>query len=438
VQCGLAALAGFAVVIWVDAPGLLSTDSLWQLEQAQRHQFSDAHPPAMAWVWSRLLGARPSPIGMLILQNALFWSASALLGMEFGPRKLPSLGVLGLGFFPPVFALLGVVWKDVQMASALLFALALVLLVSRGRLSRWALAPVLLLLGYAAAVRFNGLLAVAPIVWLWVGALVTLTGRWRSALTVALSLVLAALAWTIDRGLAVGEEHLSQQYEVHDLVALSLDAKRSLFPDLYWGGRNPLTLEEMAAGYEPLEPSSSFHYPPNTPHFDLISNLRGAPPSERLAALSTAWIAMLARYPRNVLRHRWFSLTHMFGMRPRHVCYDYATEMESNDLGVGLKHPSVHDAALKVLAIFRHGLLYRGWLYLGLLAGATAAAWRCHSGFFRDATLAIAASGLGSVLAYPLIGAGCDFRYLWWLMISALLCLLLANAGRGVVDDAIA
>src|SRR5580698_4631115 len=109
--CGLAALAGTAFVVWVDSPGLLSPDSLFQLDQAERHRFADGHPPVMAWIWSGLLHVVPGPLGMLWLQNILFWGAAALIWAELGPRRLAWVGILGSGLFPPIFVLLGIVWK---------------------------------------------------------------------------------------------------------------------------------------------------------------------------------------------------------------------------------------------------------------------------------------------------------------------------------------
>ncbi len=428
--CALAALAGCAFVVWVNAPGLLSPDSVWQLHQAMLHQYSDQHPPVMAWVWSGLLAVVPGPTGMLILQNVLFWGADALIWAALGPAQLAWVGVLASGLFPPIFALLGIVWKDVQMASALLLAIALLIVQSRRRLAPWALVLALTLLVYAAAVRSNGLLAVAPILWLWLGSLGGLHGRRRLVAAAGLSLAVGICSWTLNRTLTSVEDHIGQYFEVHDLIGLSLDARTSLFPAGYWESRAQLSLDEMAAGYNPLEPSSSFWHPENGPHFEILSNPKGAQPSERLKVLRSAWIAALLRYPGNIIRDRWSLMTHVFGMRKAYDCYDYITEMQPNDMGVALKWPAVHAAVLKRFEIFRHGLLYRGWIFLLVLTGSVVFARRSRSGFVRGATLSIALSGVGSVLVYPVLGASCDFRYLWWLLISAMLCLFLAIMDR--------
>jgi len=433
--CGLAALAGVGFVVCVDSPGLLSPDSVYQLDQAQRHRFADGHPPVMAWVWSGLLGVAPGPLGVLVLQNVLFWGAVALIWAELGPRRLAWLGVLGTGFFPPIFVLLGIIWKDVQMGSALLAAIALLLLIHRRRIGHWGLAPALLLLTYGCAVRLNGIMAVVPLLWLWIVVWREGSPSRQLALTGGLSLAVLAFSLTLNRSLTDDEEHASQRIEVHDLEGVSLDLGTSLFPDAYWAGREPLTLSQIAAGYQPLEPTSSFWYPPGGPHFDSLTSPKGSPPSPRLQALRMAWLEMLWQHPRNILRQRLLAVGHMFGVRWRYVCYDYITEMQSNVLGIELRRPALHAAVLGVFARFRDGLLYRGWLYSLLLVGATAFAQRDSPPFFRRTTFAIALSGVGSVLIYLLTGTGCEFRYLWWLVIAALLCLFLAIVGRGGVHE---
>jgi hypothetical protein len=437
-SCALAALVGFGLVVWVDWPGLLSTDSVRQLTQALSGHFSDSQPPLMAWIWSWMLGLKPGLGGLLFIQNALFWSADAVLWAELGPARLAWVGVIASGLFPPVFALLGMVWKDVQASSALLAALALLILAQRGRVGRWSLPAALLLLFYAAAVRFNGILAVAPLLWLWTRARFRLGRGWQGAATAGLALCLFGCAWALERSLVTQEDHLSQQYELHDVVGLSVDTGTNLLPEAYWGSDRKLTLEEMKATYDPIEPSSLYWPYGDQAHFELITNPRGTPPPERLAVLQGEWLRLLWRFRARLLSQRLLLMSHMFGLRPQYVCYDYITEMHPNPFGVALAHPRAQAWASKVLAHFRHGLLYRGWLYLLLLIGAAAFAQTSRSRFFRRSSLAVAASGIGSVLVYPIIGAGCDFRYLWWLMISALLCSFLAIAGRGVADDALA
>ncbi len=437
-SCGLAALLGLVLVLWVDWPGLLSTDSVRQLTQALSGHFSDSYPPLMAWIWSWMLWFRHGLGGMLFMQNALFWSADAVLWAELGPARLAWVGVMAFGLLPPVLALTGMVWKDVQAASALLAAVALLVLLQRGRLGRWSLFPALLLLFYASAVRFNGILAVTPLLWLWVSAGFRLERRWQGLAVAGLAVGLFGCAWALGRSLVTEEDHLRQQYELHDVVALSVDTGTNLLPDAYWGSERKLSLEEMTATYDPIEPSSLYWPYRDQPHFELVTNPRGVAPPERLVVLQSEWLRLLWPFRTRLLSHRWFLLTHLLGLRPEYVCYDYITEMHPNPMGIALAHPRAQAWVSKALSFFRHGLLYRGWLYLLLLVGATAFAQRSRSRFLRGTTLAIAASGVGSVLVYPVIGAGCDFRYLWWLMISALLCLFLAIAGRGVVDDAVA
>jgi hypothetical protein len=256
----------------------------------------------------------------------------------------------------------------------------------------------------------------------------------EKALHPLMSLFVLGFAWVFNRALTDTEDHLSQQYEVHDLVALSLNQDASLLPSAYWAGSRPLGPEEMGAIYDPIEPSFLFWPARPMAHFDLVTNPRGMPRPASLSALHSAWWRGLVRFPTVILRRRWFLVTEMFGLRREYGCYDYVTQMKPNALGIRLGNPAMHDAASAALELFRHGLLYRSWIYLALLAGCVVAAVRSGDGGLRAAVVAVAFSGLGSVVAYPLIGSGCDFRYLWWLMITSLLCLLLVMTGRRASD----
>ena len=66
-------LIGLAAVVACFYPGYMSSDSVDQLGQARNGIYFPAHPPAMAFVWHWLDLAVPGPLGMLLLQNAMFW-----------------------------------------------------------------------------------------------------------------------------------------------------------------------------------------------------------------------------------------------------------------------------------------------------------------------------------------------------------------------------
>jgi hypothetical protein len=427
----LAALAGgvgFALTIWVYYPGLLSPDSLWQLTQARGRFYVDSHPPVMAWLWSKLNPLRTGPGEMLALQVGIFWLADLIFWLTLSPGALAAVGILLFGLLPPVFALIGTIWKDVQMGVALLGALALILLLMRGWVQRWILLPVFLLLGYATAVRFNGILAAVPMIWLAVST--SRPGRPRTevlVLSAAAILAIFGLAFGANAFLTDRREYLSQQYQVHDLVAVSLDEGRSLFPAEYWGGREPVSLDRMGHLYHPVESLFLFWSASEGPHFPIIVSEHSAPPPPELAALRKAWIGAIWDHPARFLRYRLRTLEDLLGFGTAQVCKPYQPSMQDNSFGITLAWPRAHAFAFRFLDRVRDSLLFRGWFYLVILIGLFCESMRRPG---SPARVALAASGLLNFGVYPLMGTGCDFRYLWWSVLAAWLGLILLVRAR--------
>ena len=170
VAAGFAALGTFTF-----APGFMSNDTLYQLRQARGvDPLTDWHPPVMSLFWRFLIDTTGTFASMAVVQQVLVWTALFLVAVAVhratGSRGW-SLAFLGLGLVPQVATFTGVVWKDVQMAQAMLAAtgLSMLGLAWRRRPSwfRWVLLPLaLLLLVYALLVRKNAVAAMLPMVYL--------------------------------------------------------------------------------------------------------------------------------------------------------------------------------------------------------------------------------------------------------------------------------
>lgn len=114
------------------APGGMTTDSIFQLRQAQGTEpFNDWHPVVMSLVWRGLLMLTGSVGSMAAVQVAVAGCSAVLLSWYLlvmtRSRVLSLLGLLVL-VLPHTANLLGTVWKDTQMALALFLAGACLLL----------------------------------------------------------------------------------------------------------------------------------------------------------------------------------------------------------------------------------------------------------------------------------------------------------------------
>jgi hypothetical protein len=153
----------------------MSNDTLYQLRQARgTDPLSDWHPPVMSLAWRLLIDVTGTVSTMALLQQVVLWSAlfvvAAVVHRTTGSRRW-SLSFLAMGLAPQVLTISGVVWKDVQMAQAMLAATAVAMVGlssprHRGWL-RWILLGLsLVFLGYAVLVRKNAVVAVLPMLYL--------------------------------------------------------------------------------------------------------------------------------------------------------------------------------------------------------------------------------------------------------------------------------
>src|SRR5262245_8836712 len=158
-----AAGAGMCTTVLVFYPGVMSWDSIVQFQQASTRIISGDHPPIMAYVWQYTHQLIPGPFGMMLLHNLMFWTGLALIASacRFGILGA-TVCILGIGFFPPVFGLLGILWKDVGMGAALTLSIGIMLVGARES-STLLVAVSILPLFYALSVRSNAPTAIIPL-----------------------------------------------------------------------------------------------------------------------------------------------------------------------------------------------------------------------------------------------------------------------------------
>ena len=109
--------------------------------------------------------------------------------------------------------------------------------------------------------------------------------------------------------------------------------------------------------------------------------------------------------------------------RPR-VCYPLNTTAQSRKLGLEYAFTPLQRPAERVLAAFAYRTpMFRGWLYLALIAAVLLVAGR---GPGRTPLLVLGASGLLYGLAYFVVSTECAFRMNWWFIVAALVSVIVA------------
>lgn len=115
-------------------PGAMTKDSVVQLYQATTGDYSDWHPPIMAFVWRVILHTPLGLGGMLFFQLLMLWSACFcfyIWGRLNNYRY--SIVFLFIPLFPWVINFEFVIWKDVGLAYSWLLSIGLALIYDQNK-----------------------------------------------------------------------------------------------------------------------------------------------------------------------------------------------------------------------------------------------------------------------------------------------------------------
>ncbi len=419
----LAAALGLALTLGVFWPGYLSWDSAYQWWQARTGELDPTHPPVMVRLWQMSRMVLPDPGGMLALQAAVWWGALAAFSSALGGSAVRRvLRVLALGFWPPLFALLPHLWKDIWMIGLFTLAVACLARDLRAPGRRWRVAALLALV-LACAFRFNALPGALPLL-AWIGWR-EFPGR-RVAATLA-TLGGTAVVWLVGAAL----NYMPGQRPVPvwpvvamwDIAAVSIAQDRLLFPPEWVS--DDLTVADLRRDFQPYV---------NVPSFEsgqLRLNLYYDYTPSQFADLRVAWLGLARAFPRDYFAHRLEVSAYLLGLRqdaqPDGLVLQPGVVAFRDNPALATHTGALHSALLPRLARAVDTPLFAPWPYL-LLAVALllSAAMPSRRRGLPGLAAAVSASSLGRALPLVLLAPSSDFRYLGWCVMAALLAALLA------------
>ena len=422
-------LAGLALAL--HAPGHLTTDSSIQLHEAASGRIESWAPPFMSALlyW---LGMGTMATSLFVLLNV----AATYGGLYMAARPRDTgwpwwrvVAALALVANPVVFAYVGIVWKDVLLASLCTLALGLSVAgwrsaTLRGRVAFSTLA--LLALLPIPMVRQQGLVllpvfAVSPA---WLIASTARPGR-RQAVLAAIAigmlasylllklLVAVSFAEGPDgRDLSVGTRII----KTYDLVGIQV--RTGPQGPLAHAGASPAVLAAMQREYGG----------------DRVDRL-GADPGLR-AFLDTVapradalWLPAIRQHPLAYARHRLSAFSWLAGFHDERTCLPFQVGVEGIDafLAESGMHQERELRDLRLYDFYLHFVrtpLWKHWLYMLAVGVVLLLVWR-RGGTARTALLPW---GIGLALfagSFLPTSIACDFRYLY-LLVPATAGLLLA------------
>jgi len=397
-----AAFAGFLIYAY---PGYMSPDSVQQLEHARSLQYGDWHPPTMSALWTILDAIVAGPAAMLVVQGGLLLLGSYRLLRRAWAERVAALAALAILWFPPVLAPMAVIWKDAQMAGALVMGTALLLEPRRG-LRALGVA----LLALAIAMRANAPAAALPLLLLLVARDDARRGR-ALALGLAVWLGATVAAFGLNRVLTRQPQHAwACSLGPGDIVGMLRHAH---------GRYTEAELAQVLDGTplvvaDDIEARARRVYTPISwwPTTNGDARLFDWPTTDaHRAAIARAWWSLVRAHPAGYARHRWKVFREVLGTT-RNAVFDPAWQVH---LGSPALH---HDAASgRVQAALARAVtwlartpLFRPYLYAALALLLLPLAAR-----HRD-TLALVTSGLVYELTLLPFAPSPDYRYSHWMV----------------------
>lgn len=422
------AVAAVLAIAWLFWPGFMSPDSASQWAQARSGRYTDVHPPILALIWSftERLWSGPGPILVLLL--ALLWGALAWIARELFVRGIWQASfMLLVGLWPVVLGVSVHIWKDVPMAAFALLAVAALLTERRRPGWPWLLLAVCLF-ALACAYRHNALALVLPLLWYVVGRVPALAERrsWlRGAITVLLVAVVALLASLPSRHASVTQRTVWPVTALWDIAAVSVARGENRIPES-WRTR-AIDLETLRADIVPWSNTTIFS------RGSIAISLYFDPSPEQMADLRRAWLSLWWQTPREMLMHRGRLTAMLFGLQRDGVPAGLILAPGWHPLDVNppldVAPSALRDRATSGLMALVPTPMFAGWPYLLIVIAMLIGTWRREvSPLLRP----LLWSALMLCLPLPLLAPSAEFRYLYWLVLVALIAPFLLRAeGHG-------
>jgi len=409
----------YALTLLVFYPGIMTYDARYVHLDSLKGFYGDWQSPVMTWFWRMIDPLAPGPASMFLVIVTLYWGGIAVLSHSISRRSSPLAAALPLlALIPPLFALLGVIWRDVFMAATWLLAVAILLASATqgGKpLRPAAQALALLLIVFGVLIRPNAI-AAAPLLITY--ALWPQRFHWRRAalLFVPFAIALYAIVQLVYYdALGATRQHPLHSIAVFDLGGITYFSGENAFP-VSW---QPAELEALRGRcYDP----SYWNIYWNGDCKFVMAKLEGEQAIFGTPALTRAWRNAVLTHPAAYLQHRFaFFRTFLFGqhlaMWSEDIDHAPATVFQDRAAFTALK--TMHDGLLPT-PLFRIG----SWLLASLLL--LIPAWRRRA--TPDGAFLWGVCGSASLyaLSYLPLGVASEFRYVYWTVLASSISLIVA------------
>lgn len=363
---------GTILLFW---PGIAMHDSTWQYQQALSAQYSDHHPPLMAFLWRNLNYWHAGFGLMFLLQISLLYAGICLIMRTIDQMRLKHanfayLLLLILPIYPQILIYELIVSKDVQLAASFLCAGGILAFytISKKRMPLVFALVVFLLLLYGATVKYQAKFVVI-IFAVWLGVLLMRSGKIWQRIFIGIAVYLAILSaiCLINSSLVpTSKSSYAWQYvKLYDLAAISIDTNEDLIPSF-----------NKTSAYTARKLEQRFVYPAiDNLVFKQEPILQITKDQSQMQQLCKIWRTEVSAHPWVYLKHRAANMRHVLLARAGYmreaqdVPIAFVDQFPSNsvvytilDIGIGmLFYIFMSDLPVLFLGVFYLGLSLRYW-----------------------------------------------------------------------------
>jgi hypothetical protein len=419
-------------------PGAMSDDSFAILSQARSGVLSDGHPPLLALVWGVMDRWIPGPAGLLFLNLFLFYGGlflTFLWASREGHGK-PLAPMLVVGFYPPVTAILGVIWIDITMAALFMASLG-VFLTGCGCKKGWhrvlLTVAALFLAANGLAMRHNGAAAALPLLIYFFFALAEVRqGKIKklfisTLVGVSLCLVLIVTWSALYAQLTEVKRNLWRQIVLYDIAGISFHEGKNLFADglLRSGGFEDIRVLYTPRSYIPLVLGEQVHALPGDAVVAAHKLELNADDPALNKKLASNWISAIEEHPFSYLKHRFNFFVSLTTRSPWGLWTTLYERIPPNDFGVPERkraEGSIYFSFVRLLSrggFFFVPIYYICFSLIMLFPTWVSASRRgsslCYLAFF------LYLSGLFHMGALFFVAASSDSRYSHWMILATVL-----------------
>lgn len=400
------------ISFWMFSPGMNSPDTDYQWSQAVAQQYSDDHPPIMAWWWGVL--NRYTPFGLsslLLFHMVLFWSGIYFFGRGLAEGKSVAWRFIPIAmwFMPPLMGMSISLWKDTGMACSWFAAAAIMYdTYARKRSSKcWVAILLWLLIFYGTNVRHNAITSLPALCFAFAyiqfgdyGILRVV--KWAKITLISILCFVSIVVTSTQFADAIDarKTNYSVRFYLDNLEHASHLEGKLLFPE-YILKREGLTANDY-------------------PRFPSEASLMADP---HIFELQCAYFFAIMKRPAYYLKARWEVVKLFLGFKPETVIWRYAESSYSPDPN------RVRQAALDYLAYCALSWWYRPYIWIGGSFLLLALSLRPSLlGSARGPVALLNMSALMYSLPYFVMTPGPDFRYIYWSVVATILSVFILAA----------